>query len=92
VHGRQLQPGQRRLQPRSGRQLCGWACTGNDSVNDYAGGLKISQYCSKDGYLVLRLTVTSHYYLGFAISAWFTNPTGTAFDVQATAVMQPADL
>ena len=69
-----------------------WACMGNASTNNYASGVSISQYCSADGFVVIRLDVTSNYYMGFSASAWFTNPTGTAFNVSGTVFMQSSNL
>lgn len=54
----------------------GWSCIGQNSVKDYAVGATISQYCSTDGYVVIKLTLPSGYYTGFSASAWLTNPTG----------------
>ena len=69
-----------------------WACMGNASVNNYAGGVSISQYCSADGFVVVRLDVTSNYYMGFSTSAWFMNPTGNAFNISGTVFMQSGNL
>jgi hypothetical protein len=71
----------------------GWACSGNVQNNNYANGVSISQYCSSDGYVVVRLDPNgSSYYLGFSASGWFTNPTGYGFDVTATVYQQTANL
>lgn len=69
-----------------------WACMGNNSVNNYASGVSISQYCSTDGFVVIRLDVASNYYMGFSASAWFTNPTGTGFNVSGTVYLQANNL
>jgi hypothetical protein len=75
-----------------GYTYAGWSCIGQNSVNNYAPGVTLSQYCSADGYVVLRLQSSSAYFLGFSVSGWFVNPTGTAFDVSAVAFQQTADL
>ena len=71
----------------------GWACSGNVQNNNYASGASISQYCSSDGYVVIRLDPNgSNYYIGFGVSGWFTNPTGYGFDISATVYHQAANL
>ncbi len=55
-----------------------------DQANDYANGVSISQYYSSDGYVVVKLTTTNTYCLGFSASAWFTNPNGNGFEISAT--------
>ncbi len=62
-------------------------------VNHVAGAnaVTLSQYCSFDGFVVLKLDVPDTYCIGFSVSAWFTNPTGP-FDVTATAIQQPGNL
>lgn len=67
-------------------------CMMRNSVNNYATGATLSQYCSTDGYVVLRLTVSDSYYIGFSVSGWFVNPAGTAFDVAGDVYYQDADL
>jgi len=67
-------------------------CTYNDKVYNRDPSVAVlSQYCSQDGFLVLRLSVPDMYYVGFAMSAWFVNPTGT-FDISAIALQQQNDL
>ncbi|NEO43620.1 MAG: hypothetical protein F6K55_05570 [Moorea sp. SIO4A3] len=61
-------------------------------ANDYDNGVSISQYYSSDGYVVIKLTTTTTYYIGFSASAWLTNPTGTGFDISATVHHQAGDL
>ena len=68
-----------------------WACIGNDSNINHASGVSISTYCSADGYVVVRLDTPNTYYLGMGISAWFTNPTGKAFNVEATEIVQQSN-
>jgi len=68
------------------------ACLTNDQTNDYATGVTLTQYCSADGYVVLKLTVTTSYFMGFSVSAWFTNPLGGGFDISAQAFQQASDL
>jgi hypothetical protein len=76
-----------------GYPYTGVACLTNNSVSDHvAGGVTLSQYCSFDGFVVLRLDTPNTYYLGFSVSGWFVNPTGTSFDVSATGVQQPGNL
>lgn len=72
----------------------GWDCIGNNSVNDYAKGASISQYCSSDGYVVIKLTFTNAYYAGFSASVWRTNPLPADFknDVTGTVFWQNTDL
>ncbi len=74
----------------------GWNCVPNGPPNqrntNYAPGVSISQYCSSDGYLVIKLTTSTTYYLGFSVSAWFVNPTGTAFDISAAVYQQTNNL
>ncbi|MCF6364815.1 MAG: hypothetical protein L3J35_01290 [Bacteroidales bacterium] len=64
----------------------------NPSANNYASGVSISQYISSDGFVVVKLTTTYNYYLGFSASAWFVNPTGTNFPISATAVVSATNL
>jgi hypothetical protein len=64
----------------------------NPSINNYASGVSISQYISSDGFVVIKLTTTYNYYLGFSASAWFVNPTGTGFSISATAVVSSSNL
>jgi len=45
----------------------------NAEVIDFAGGISISQYISRDGFVVLKLSATSVHYIGFSISGWFVN-------------------
>ena len=63
------------------------------ACNDYASGATLTQYQSSDGYVTLKLTSgVSFYYAGFSLSAWFLNPTGTAYKATYTVVQQTADL
>jgi hypothetical protein len=70
----------------------GVSCLTSQSTVDHAGGVAISQYCSSDGYVVIKLTAGSFYYVGFTVSAYLTNPTGTGFVVSATAVRSTSNL
>ena len=55
----------------------GWSCTGARSHANYGSGGYISDYCSSDGYVVIRLRPrSSSYYIGFSMDASFLNPTG----------------
>ena len=56
----------------------------HNTVNDYAGGAALTQYLSSDGFLVLKLTSTSFFYVGLSVSGFFINPTG---DVNISAVV-----
>jgi hypothetical protein len=69
-----------------------WDSIGYDQTNNYANGASISQYYSSDGYVVIKLTIPDTYYIGFSVSAWFTNPTGTAFGISAVVYHQSGDL
>jgi hypothetical protein len=71
-----------------------WDCIGHTSENNYSNGASISQYCSTDGYVVIKLTFTNAYYAGFSASVWRTNPNPTDFknEVTGTVVWQNADL
>ncbi|MCK5832694.1 hypothetical protein KAH81_03390 [bacterium] len=60
------------------------------SAVNHASGASISQYKSDDGYLVVKLSSSNFYYVGFSVSAWLTNPTGTAFDIKALLIVQQA--
>ena len=61
--------------------------------HDYSNGVTISQYYSSDDFLVIKLTQTSSGgILGFSVSAWFVNTTGTAFNVSAEVFQQSSDL
>jgi hypothetical protein len=42
--------------------------------------------------VVLRLDAASFYYAGFSVSGWFTNPTGTAFNISAQVFQQSSNL
>lgn len=75
-----------------GYTYSGWSCLGSTSVNNYATGGALTQYCSADGYVVLRLTVPSAYFMGFSVSAWTVNPAGQGFAVEAKVYHQDADL
>jgi hypothetical protein len=60
--------------------------------NNYDSGISISQYKSTDGYVVLKLNAAiSAYQLGFSVSAWFVNPSGS-FDIGATVYQQTGNL
>ena len=55
----------------------GWSCTGQRDQRNYANGAYISDYCSSDGFVVIRLRPrSSSYYIGFSMDASFLNPTG----------------
>jgi len=69
-----------------------YTCTGSAQNNNYANGVSISHYCSSDGYVVVKLTAGSFYYVGFTMSAFTLNPTGNAFDVTGTVYQQTANL
>ncbi len=69
-----------------------WENIGQAQANDYANGVSISQYYSSDGYVVVKLTTTDTYFIGFSASAWFTNPNGIGFDISATVHHQAEDL
>ena len=75
-----------------GYTYVGYACIGSNSVNNYASGVSISQYCSSDGYVVIKLNISSSYYIGFSASAWLTNPTGNSFNIAGTVYHQASDL
>ncbi len=76
-----------------GYTYSGWSCMGSAQTNNYANGVSISQYCSSDGFVVIKLTTAgSTYYLGFSASGWFVNPTGSNFDISATIYHQDANL
>ncbi|MGK7884140.1 MAG: hypothetical protein AB4057_05865 [Crocosphaera sp.] len=64
----------------------------NPQTNDYADGVEISQYYSANGFVVIKLTTRNTHCMGFSVSAWFTNPMGTGFDITATVHHQAADL
>lgn len=42
--------------------------------------------------MVLRLDAASFYFAGFSVSGWFTNPTGTAFNISAQVFQQSSNL
>ncbi len=76
-----------------GYTYTGWETIGQAQANNYTGGVAISQYYSSDGYVVIKLTTQDTYYLGFAASAWFTNPNGNGFNIAVQAILhQAADL
>ena len=75
-----------------GYTYAGWESIGKAQTNDYANGVSISQYYSSDGYVIIKLTTSNTYYIGFSASAWFTNPTGNSFDISATVHHQANDL
>jgi hypothetical protein len=52
------------------------------------GGTTISQYLSSDGFLVVRLTFASSYFIGFGVSAWFTNPVGPNPGFAVTSIVK----
>ena len=55
----------------------GWSCTGQRAHQNYGNGGDISDYCSSDGFVVIRLRPrSSSYYIGFSMDASFLNPTG----------------
>lgn len=60
---------------------------------DHSAGVISSQYLSSDGFVVIRLNPNgSNYYIGFSVSGWFVNPTGTAFNISGVVYHQNADL
>jgi hypothetical protein len=62
-------------------------------TNDYAPGCAISQYYSRDRYLVLRLKAKSFFSVGFTVSAWLIfHGYGEGFLVAATIHHQDEDL
>lgn len=64
-----------------GYTYSGWDCTG--AVHNHQGPYgTFDHYCSSDNYIVLRFYVANSYYLGLTYSAWFLNPTGTAFSLE----------
>ncbi|NEO47025.1 MAG: hypothetical protein F6K55_24050 [Moorea sp. SIO4A3] len=69
-----------------------WEIIGHAQANDYANGVSISQYYSSDGYVVIKLTTSNTFHIGFSASAWLTNPNGTGFDISATVHHQAGDL
>lgn len=58
------------------------------ACNNYASGASMSQYESSDGYVTLKLTSGNFYYAGFSLSAYFLNPTGTAYKGTYKVVQQ----
>lgn len=68
------------------------ACVGSNSVNNYAGGVSLSQYCSSDGFVVISLNAGNFYYAGFTVSAMFLNPTGNSFNISGVVYLQDANL
>ena len=60
------------------------------SAVNHASGASISQYKSEDGYLVVKLSSSSFYYVGLSVSAWLTNPAGNSFDIKALLIVQQA--
>ena len=75
-----------------GYTYSGWDHIGKAQTNNYADGVAISQYYSSDGYVVIKLTTDDTYYIGFSVSAWFTNPAGIGFDISAKVHHQATDL
>ena len=67
-------------------------CIFRGSVIDYASGITLTQYCSSDNFVVLKLTMNSHYYLGFSASASFLNPSGWWHKISAEVFKQSSDL
>ncbi len=77
--------------------ICGytyvsWEEIGHSSSNNYAPGVSISQYYSSDEFVVIKLSHTDSYYMGFGVSAWFTNPTGNGFQISAQVFHQADNL
>ncbi|MFC1747166.1 hypothetical protein ACFL2V_00010 [Pseudomonadota bacterium] len=64
----------------------------NGQTNNYSRGIGISQYMSSDGYVVVKLSANSHYYIGFSISVWLTNPAGLGFGISAEVTQQNGNL
>ncbi len=78
-------------------EAVGYAYTNGSLINmqnvNHSNGVSISQYKSSDGYVVIRLDPGgSNYYLGFSVSGWFVNPTGTNFNISATVYHQSSNL
>ncbi len=61
------------------------------SCHDYAGGISLGQYVSSDGKLVLKLAVTTSYFMGFGVDVEQYNPEGVK-PVTITAYRQSANL
>src|SRR5690606_15208762 len=72
---------------------CPGECLLNMQNNNHSNGVAISQYRSSDGYVVIKLDpITRNYFMGFAVSAWFTNPAGTGFNISGVVYHQAANL
>ncbi|MFY9310222.1 MAG: hypothetical protein WAQ28_14340 [Bacteroidia bacterium] len=75
-----------------GYTYSGWTTIVNAVNVDYASGVAATQYYSSDGYVVIKLTTTSTYYIGFAVSAWLVNPAGNSFNISGAVYHQAGDL
>ncbi|MES2398203.1 MAG: hypothetical protein V4549_19465 [Bacteroidota bacterium] len=79
-------------------EAVGYAYSGTGTIIsnqniDHSAGVISSQYLSTDGFVVLRLNPNgSNYFIGFSVSGWFVNPTGTAFNISGVVYHQNADL
>jgi hypothetical protein len=74
--------------------VAGYAFAGGifqPAVDNYASGATLTQYVSSDGYVVLRLSSSSFFYVGLSVSGYFQNPTGDV-NVSATVYRQVGNL
>ena len=64
-----------------------------EMCNDYAPGAKISQYFSRDKFVVVRLQAKSMFSIGFSASAWLVfHGMGNGFPIAASIHHQDEDL
>ena len=64
-----------------------------EMCNDYAPGAKISQYFSRDKFVVVRLQAKSMFSIGFSASAWLVfHGMGNGFPISASIHHQDEDL
>ena len=68
------------------------SCLINDTTIDHASWVTLTQYCSSDGFITLKLVSSSMYYVGFSASAWFTNPAWSNHKISSEVFHQTADL
>jgi hypothetical protein len=65
----------------------------SEMCNDYAPGVKISQYFSRDKFVVVRLQAKSMFSIGFSASAWLVfHNMGNGFPISAAIHHQDEDL
>ena len=60
----------------------------NTRVENWGGGLSVSQYISGDGFVCLEAASNSFYFAGFSIHAMTPNPANTGYQISVSEWVQ----